>query len=318
MAQLTNVQDSYDSANINKESLADVIYGLNPAETPLLSAAAQGKARATVHEWTSDEWVASTTANALIEGDEYSNTSIAVPARNQNFCQISGKVISVTETQKAVDQVGASDAMAYNVAKYSQLLKNDMEAIICGNQAATAGTNNTTEAIRTLRSFESWVPTANSSLGSGGAAGSTTQAATDATTAGRRAFTEDLFLDVLQAMYTAGANPDLAILGARQKRIFGSFTGSSFRNVDSSDKQVTAVVDIYVSDFGEVKAMVSRYVRARSVLIAEKDKLEVAYLRPFQIYDLARTGSAERKAIEAEYTFVPKNPNALGRVADLT
>lgn len=315
MAQLTNVQDSYDSVNINKESLADVIYGLNPAETPLLSNAAQGKARATLHEWTSDAWVASTTNNAQVEGDEYANASIAVPARNTNQLQISNKVVSVTETQMAVDQVGAQDAMAYAVAKYGQLLKNDVEAIICGNQAATAGTNNTTEAIRTLRSFEAWVPTGNSSLGASGAAGTTTQSATDGT---QRAFNEDLFLDVLQAMYTAGARPDLAILPAKQKRIFGGFTGASFRNTNVADKTVTAVVDIYVSDFGEVKAMVSRYVRARSVLIAEKEKLEVAYLRPFNVIDLAKTGSAERKAIEVEYTFVPRNPSALGRVADLT
>ena len=208
--------------------------------------------------------------------------------------------------------------MAYAVAKYGQLLKNDVEAIICGNQAATAGTNNTTQAIRTLRSFEAGVPTANSSLGTGGAAGTTTLAATDATTGDLRAFTEDKFLDVLQAMYAAGARPDLAILPAKQKRIFGGFTGASFRNTNVADKTVTAVVDIYVSDFGEVKAMVSRYVRARSVLIAEKEKLEVAYLRPFNVIDLAKTGSAERKAIEVEYTFVPRNPNSLGRVADLS
>jgi hypothetical protein len=152
-------------------------------------------------------------------------------------------------------------------------------------------------------------------MGASGVAGTTTQAATDGT---QRAFTEDLFLDVLQAMYAAGARPDLAILPAKQKRIFGGFTGASFRNTNVADKTVTAVVDIYVSDFGEVKAMVSRYVRARSVLIAEKEKLEVAYLRPFNVIDLAKTGSAERKAIEVEYTFVPRNPSALGRVADLT
>ncbi len=314
MAQLTNVQDSYDSTAVNKESLADVIQALNPAETPLLSAASRGTARATVHEWTSDEWIASSTSNAQIEGNEYSNNTITTPIRNQNYLQISNKVVSVTATQMAVDQVGQSDAMAYAVAKYSQLLKNDMEAIICGNQAGTAGTNNTTEAIRTLRSFESWVPTANSSLGSGGAAGTTTQAATDGT---QRAFTETLFMEVLQKGYDAGANFDMAIMGSYQKRIFSGFTGATFRNSDAKDKTVTAVVDVYVSDFGEVQAMVSRYVRGRSVLLAEKDKLEVAYLRPFEINDLAKTGSAQRKAIEVEYTFVPKNPNCLGRVADL-
>lgn len=315
MAQLSNVYDSYDATNINKESLADIIHGLNPAETPLLSNAAQGTARATLHEWTSDAWVASTTSNAAVEGDEYTNTSITAPTRNTNQLQISNKVISVTETQMAVDQVGSSDAMAYNISKYGQFLKNDMEAIICGNQAATGGTNNTTEAIRTLRSFEAWVPTANRS--GVGNAGTTTLAAVDGTTGQLRAFTEDQFMDVLQAMYTAGARPDFAILPAKQKRLFASFSGASSRQVDAKGREVVNVVDVYYSDFGTIEAVVSRYVRSRTVLIAEKAKLEVAYLRNFQVSDLAKTGSSERKVIECEYTFVPRNPSALGAIADL-
>lgn len=318
MAQLTNVLDSYDSSAINKESLADVIYGLNPAETPFLSNAKIGKIGATYHEWTADEWVASTTANAQIEGDEYGNGAIVTPVRHANYAQISNKVISVTDTQAATSTVGAQDAMAYATLKYAQLLKNDMEAIICGNQAASAGTNNTTQAIRTLRSFESWVPQGNRSEAVTSGAGTTTLAATDGTTGQLRAFSETLFMDVLQAMYTAGSKPDIAFLGAKQKRIFAGFDGSHTVNADSADKKVVNLVDIYVSDFGEVRAYVSRYVRNRSVLIAQKDMLEVGYLRPFKVTDLAKTGSAERKVLEAEYTLVAKNPNALGVVADLS
>jgi hypothetical protein len=52
--------------------------------------------------------------------------------------------------------------------------------------------------------------------------------------------------------------------------------------------------------------------------VYEADKVEVAYLRPFAVTDLAKTGSATRKVIEAEYTFVARNPNSLGVVADLS
>lgn len=329
MAQISNVYDTYDATNVNKESLSDIIYGLNPAETPLLSTAAQGKARATLHEWTSDEWVSTVGyTNAQIEGDEYSNTAVTAPARNTNYCQISNKVISVSDTQLAVDQVGAQDAMAYNIAKYGQLLKNDMETILCGNQASSAGTNNTTEAIRKLRSFESWVPQANRSEAVTNGAGTTTEAADDGTTGQLRAFTEAQFMDVLQAMYTAGATPDMALFHPVQKRVFAGFSGQAFRQNDVQRKTSYNIVDVYVSDFGEIECRTSRFVRpsgvsgnttpGRSVLIMEKDKVEVAYLRPFSITDIAKTGSATRKVIEAEYTLVARNPNGLGVVADLS
>lgn len=329
MAQLSNAYDTYDATNVNKESLADIIYGLNPAETPLLSSASVGTARATLHEWTSDEWVSTVGyTNAAIEGDEYSNTSVTAPSRNVNYCQISNKVISVTDTQVAVDQVGAQDAMAYNIAKYGQLLKNDMETIICGNQAAAAGTNNTTEAIRKLRSFEAWVPEANRSDNVSSGAGTTTVAATDGTTGQLRAFTEDMFMDVLQAIYTSGGQADMALFHPVQKRVFAGFSGQAFKQNDAMRKTAYNIVDIYVSDFGEIECRTSRYVRpsgvtgnstpGRSVLVMQKDKVEVAYLRPFKVVDLAKTGSATRKVIEAEYTFVARNPNGLGVVADLS
>jgi hypothetical protein len=143
-----------------------------------------------------------------------------------------------------------------------------------------------------------------------------------------RAFTETQFIDVLQAMYLAGAEPDTALFHPVQKRVFSGFSGSNFNQVDGSTKTRYNLVDLYECDFGVIKAVQSRFVRpagvtgnatpGRSVLVYESDKVEVAYLRPFTVTDLAKTGSATRKVIEAEYTFVARNPNGLGVVADLS
>jgi hypothetical protein len=45
---------------------------------------------------------------------------------------------------------------------------------------------------------------------------------------------------------------------------------------------------------------------------------EVAYLRPFGVQDLAKTGDAEKKQLLVEYTLVAKNEAANGKIADLT
>jgi hypothetical protein len=44
----------------------------------------------------------------------------------------------------------------------------------------------------------------------------------------------------------------------------------------------------------------------------------VAYLRPFQTIDLAKTGDSEKRQILAEYALVAKQEAASGIVADLT
>jgi hypothetical protein len=44
----------------------------------------------------------------------------------------------------------------------------------------------------------------------------------------------------------------------------------------------------------------------------------VAFLRDFQLMDLAKTGDATKQALLAEYTLVSKNEKASGGVFDLT
>ncbi|KKL56380.1 hypothetical protein LCGC14_2246010, partial [marine sediment metagenome] len=43
-----------------------------------------------------------------------------------------------------------------------------------------------------------------------------------------------------------------------------------------------------------------------------------AYLRPFQLWDLAKTGDTERKQLLVEYTLEARNEKASGAVYDLT
>lgn len=319
MAQLSNVYDSYDAVNINKESLSDILTALNPNQTPFMSMVGTESVTNTLHEWTYDSYVGNS-ANAQIEGDEFTNTAIVAPSRGQNYTQISSKVVSVTGSEQAVNTVG-STARAEALMKYGQFLKNDMEATLCGNQAAAAGDNTTA---RTLRSFEAWVPEANRSDNVASGAGTTTQAATDGTTGQLRNFTETQFLDVLEAMYTAGASPDTVLMHPNKAITFSNFDGGATRQRSAQERKIVNVIDVYVSPYGEVSVYTSRYVRptsatvGRSVLIMEKDKVAIGYLRPIEEMPLAKTGDADRTALVSEYTFIAKNPTGLGVVADLS
>jgi len=55
-----------------------------------------------------------------------------------------------------------------------------------------------------------------------------------------------------------------------------------------------------------------------SAFIIDPDMLAVAYLRPFQTIELAKTGDSEKTQLLAELTLEVKNEASCGIIADLT
>lgn len=163
-------------------------------------------------------------------------------ARLGNYTQISRKTVIIADTEEVVRKAGRKSEMAYQVAKKGKELKRDIEAIVTGtNQAKTAG-NSTTA--RTLASLLSWIGT-NTDKGSGGADPSTptdgTGTRTDGTT---RAFVESSLKNVLQGIYTnSGDEPEMLMLGAKQKQVASTFAGNSTRFMEADEKKLVATVD---------------------------------------------------------------------------
>lgn len=298
----------------NREDLSDAIYNISPTDTPFMSMiAGKSKAKATLHEWQTDS-LAATGANALVEGDDAPAPSNTATSRLVNYTQISGKTAIVTGTQEAVDKAGRKSELAYQFMKKSEELKRDMEAILTGNQVRVVG-NSTTA--RQLRSLEAWYTT-NDNRGTGGADGSASAAATDATTGDLRAFTEDLLLAVLKSTAEAGGKPDYLMLGTFNKRVASGFSGGASATIDATGKKRVNVVDIYVSDFGTLKIVYNLFQRGRTAHVLQSDMWNVAYLRNFKSYTPAVTGDHEKKAVVVEYTLEARNEASSGVIADLT
>jgi hypothetical protein len=313
MAQPTNTFDTFDAIG-NREDLSDEIYMLAVDETPFMSAVGSTTATATLHEWQTDTLGSASTSNAHIQGDDFSGDSQTATTRLTNRTQISKKQIVVSGTQEVVDKAGRDSEMAYQKAKELRKLKMDMEAILTGNQASVTGDATTAPK---LRSLESWYET-NDSRGTGGADGSTTEAATDATTGDLRDFTENLLKDVCQNIYTSGGNPDMIIAGPYNRRVLSGFAGNSTKMQDVSDKKLQTSVEVYVSDFGELKVMPSRHSRSRTVHVLDTDHWGVAYLRTARSEPVAKTGDAFKEQLIVEYTLESRNEAASGVIADLT
>ena len=306
MAAPTNTFSS-TSAIGNREDLTDIIYRISPTTVPLLSMAAKGTATNTLHEWQTQD-LASAASNAQAEGDDASAKAVTPTVRLNNRTQISTKTVIISNTQQAIKSAGRKDEMGYQMSLSSLELKRDMELGLTQNN--TAATSQ-----RTSRGLVGWAGD-NVDAGVGYVAPSYTSntAQTDGTAA---AFTEARLKNVLQKVYAAGGDPDTIMMGPAQKQTFSTFTGNSTRFDKGEDKSLTAAIDVYVSDFGELKAVPNRFQRARDVWVLQSDKLAVCYLRPFGTIDLAATGDSMKKELVVEYCLEMRQPKAHGAVLDV-
>ena len=314
----TNTFATYEAIG-NHEDLSDMIYRIDPTETPFMSGIARETATAVNHEWQTQALAAASGSNAQLEGDDISADAATPTVRLGNICQISRKSAQVTGTQQAVIHAGRANELDYQVMLKGKELKRDMETVLVGtNQAKAAG--NTTTA-RTTASVLSWIKSNTNKGTAGGAADPSAADGTGTRTDGTQlAFTEARLKDVLSKCWTAGGNPDVIMTGAFNKQTFSTFTGRATPMEDTKSKKIVAAVDAYESDFGRLKVVANRFQRARDVLVLEMDKWAMAPLKGRNMLSipLARTGDSERRAVVAEYALVARNEKASGGVFDCT
>jgi hypothetical protein len=315
MAFLGNTFTTYSAIGL-REDLSDIIYNISPTETPFMTAIAREKSTAVYHEWQTDALETPNGANAQIQGDDISAYDAVVPTvRLGNYTQISRKTVVISMTEEAVDKAGRKSEVGYQVAKKGKSLKRDIETILLQNQARAVGTVGATPA--RAASVLAWVHT-NVVMGAGGAnpIGDGTNARTDGTQA---AFTEAMLQQALASVWTnSGDEPDFVLVNSTQKKAISGFSGNNTRYVNAEEEKLVNSIDVYVYDFGSVEIKADRFMRLRDAIIVNSDLWGLAWLRPINLVDLAKTGDNEKKMLVGEYTLSARNEAGSGLVADLT
>jgi hypothetical protein len=303
----------------NREDLSDVIYNISPTDTPIMSSIGKTKATAVYHEWQSDSLAASTTANALVEGNTASDATLSPTSRLGNYTQIVGKTIMVSGTLEAVDKAGRKSEKAYQLAKASSEIKRDMETIITANQGQSAGNASTA---RTLGSLLSYIKSNTSKNGTSvTGVDPVTQGVSTRTDGTTRAFTEAMLKTVVASVFSNGGTPSALFVSPAQKQVVSGFTGLAAQRYQvptSGQATILSGADLYQSDFGVLSIVPNRFQRTRDALILDPEYAALAYLRPFQTNELARVGDAEKTQILAEFTLEVRNEAAHGGVFDLS
>lgn len=321
MAQLAGTTDTFDLVGL-AEDVEDFIYNISPTETPAFTMAKRIKATAVNHQWQTDS-LAAVGANRAVEGDDATYATASPTTMLSNYTQITKKTVMVSGTADAVRKYGRKEEFAYQIAKKGRELKRDIEYAIVTNQASSAGSTSVARSSAGLESMIAgnrvFTATTNSVGTTAGYASGLWTAPVDGTAA---ALAETAFIEMLQAAWTDGGDPSVIMLPAALKRRVAGFAGSSsFAGVSvNQGRQAQGVVvggvDLYISDFGEHKLMLNRYMRTSTVLALDPEYLATAWLRPIKFEERAKTGDATKGEILGEWCLVVGNPDAHAKIQD--
>lgn len=316
MAVPTNTVQTFDRVSI-REDLSDIISNISPTDTPFMSNIGTATATQRTHEWQTDSLVAASGSNAHVEGDDTAADVAAPTTRLNNKTQIFKKSVIVSGTSRAVDNAGYADELSYQMEKRSKELKRDAETRFCGNFAAVAGNSSTASesagAVAFMRT--------NSDRGVGGAdptvsGGMVNAAATNGTL---RSFAESQLKTVVQEAWDQGGSPSMVLMSGILKQAASAFTGIADQRRETGDGPATIIgaADVYVSDFGDLAFVPSRFTTGRDALVIDPDLWAIADLRPYQAEELAKTGDSEKWQLLCEKTLVCENDAGNGVVADI-
>jgi len=305
-----------------REELSNVIYNLSPEDTPFISNAGRDSVDNTLYEWQRDALAAAVSTNAQLQGDDIAAfDAVTATVRMGNRTQISRKAIIVAGTTNAVSTAGRKQELAYQITKRSAEIKRDIEKNALDNVGAVAGNGTTAPKTGTMGATIGSIDGTNVSMGGSGTNPTDALLFTDPRNDGtQRAATEALLKVVLSGVWVNGGSPDTIMVGPFNKSVFSGFAGIATKTYFQEAARPAAIIgsaDVYVGEFGTYSIVPNRFQRDRDAWVLDFEYLDIVYLRPFRVEELAKTGDAEKRMLLAEWGLKVKTDFSQGLLADL-
>ena len=301
-----------------REQLADVIYRIDPDETPIFSALKKETSNGVFVEWQVQELAAASNSNFVTEGADASYVAPTATTRLGNYHQISQKAVTVSKTLDVVEKAGRDREVAYQKVLKSLELRRDIEKSIGDTDQARSASDP-----RKSASLTTWIT--NGSLGAGG----TFSAGTGTGTVGAgtdRALTLALIEDGMQDAWTDGGNPKLLVASATNRANFSDLSASG--NLVSNDVNMTQAkattyvgsTSVFLTDFGTLDVAPSRFLGNDRIFLLDPDFASLCTLngRNFAENEIAPTGDAEKFQIVTEWSLKVLAPKAHSMILDLS
>lgn len=295
------VYQYYTDADTTRQDLTDLVTMISPTDTPFLSMTQTGRdARSRVHTWPTDALAARSAWTAQIEGFTFAAGTLSGRTILTNYTQINHRPISVSDSARAMDNVGTTDEFAYQSMKAAKELGTNIENAMWSTATGVSGASGTAAEIKAILP---WVTTNKS------------------TATATRAVTTALMNAVLQSCWTAGGNPDYIYCGGARKIGLNAIISTAWgeRKLPSQGGRVEQYVDVYQGDFGIQTVILSRDIATDTYAIIEGSKWAVSWLtgrRP-KMVPIGRLGDKTEAMIIGEFTLEARAENANGKLEEI-
>ena len=293
--------ESYTNDSGLRQDLLNQLKLIQESKTPLVSRLKSSVAKQRTHEWASDRITTSSHndgGSAALEGAAFSATAVSDFTQSTNWCQIIREDFAISGTMEASDYAGLKSTVAYQKKKSLKSIGVRLEVAILqgtGNVGAASTT-------RRIKGLAQWATDAAVAVATG-------EASAFSASAG-----EELFLDLLQALFNKGKEIDFAYVHGTQKRAMDKWTLNVVKNVDfnKTNNVLRTKIAVYESSFGTTELLYTPAQKENVVVVGCMDDLRIAYLRrPFSEAQ-GKNGDAWPVMVLLEATLEVLDPSGVG------
>lgn len=235
-----------------------------------------------------DNQVMTVIGHAALEGEDAPASRHRARVRKENYTQIFTETVTISGTMDAVGLHAVEREFDYQVIQRLRELMRSLEQTVINGFKAGSNPQGSASVRRTMGGLMQFISGSDAAV----------------TDAESEALDEPLLNAALRAVWEKGGRPNAIVCGGLQKRKISTFIQSS-RKYEPETTALRNLVDVYESDFGVQRVILSRWVPADKVLLLDLDKLQVMPLagRSFFVKPLAESGDFRKAQIIGEYTL---------------
>jgi hypothetical protein len=244
----------------------------------------------------SDDAVITIVGMARLEGDDADYGPITDLSAPYNYTSIFQKAIKVSGTLQAISQHGIDDEFMYQANKAVPHLLRLIERMAFYGERVEGSASSPRSA-----------------------GGLTTFLATNSVAAGGSIAKEDVDT-LMEEIIMHGGYPDLLVMNPRVANdLRALLDNSNFIRVGQDENKIGVdAIERVMTQYGELELVMDRWCPLHTAYVLQSDKVGFYALRPFEAYELSRSGDSLKGEVVGEFSLLLANEKAHGRITGIT
>lgn len=305
---------------INEDVMQQII-DISKIELPLTQRAGTSPVSNKYSEWNEDALRDPDVTNAKVDGqDTITANDTKTGTRLGNYAQICTKTVQISTRSAAVDSIGNSGSLGYQVSRRTDECRRDVEAIALTMQGSVEGDADANTPPKTAGIFAYFKTNVN--LPADGVVGgfnTGTKLIVAPTPGTKRGLTETMVRDMVEMVYLSNGDPNIMMTRPKLCRLFSEYCFTAEARIgtlmsdigqDKSPSVAKGSVNVFEADFGIVLTLIPNRLqpevgakgsKVSNVLIADFEYIKLGYLKGYATEPLAKTGLSSKAQISVDW-----------------